>query len=297
MDITFIITTYNSSSTLENCLKSIFFQSPSHNKEIIVVDNFSNDRTEVISKKYTSSFFLKGPERSAQRNYGFSKASHNDVIYLDSDMILSPFFLDDLQLFLKNNNNPDALYINEKIIVSNFFNRIRDHERFFYSSTPIDSVRYIKKRLFNKVGGFDENLSGPEDWDLNNRVLKIFTPGLLISLIPHSKLDTLNPDIFMFYKNLMINLYDYSSSCIYHDERDINFIKHLSKKSYYSKDMNKYIDKWGRNNTFVKKQLGLRYRLFTVFFEKNKYIIFFKKFHLSIFIYFYKLFVYLRFKF
>ena len=60
--------------------------------------------------------------------------------------------------------------------------------------------------------------------------------------------------------------------------------------------MVKYIDKWGKNNDFVKKQLGLKYRLFTVFFEKNKYITFFKKFHLSALIYFYKFCVYLKFK-
>ena len=121
------------------------------------------------------------------------------------------------------------MYISEKIIINNFFLKLRDHGRYFYTGTPIDCVRYFKKSLFNQVGGFDENLSGPEDWDFNNKVLEIYSPKILTA-DKNFKTATLNDIVLKFYKNNNINLKKYSEPCFYHDEREIGFIKHIKKK-------------------------------------------------------------------
>ncbi|GAH55484.1 unnamed protein product, partial [marine sediment metagenome] len=63
-----------------------------------------------------------------------------------------------------------TLYIPEKIIGRGFWIKVRDLERSFYNATYIDCVRFIKKGAFDKVGGFDETLTGPEDWDFDRRV-------------------------------------------------------------------------------------------------------------------------------
>jgi glycosyltransferase involved in cell wall biosynthesis len=71
--VSIIIPTKNSAEFLEQCLISIKNQSYK-NIEIIVVDNFSKDSTREIAKRYGATIYLKGPERSAQRNYAAKKA-------------------------------------------------------------------------------------------------------------------------------------------------------------------------------------------------------------------------------
>lgn len=45
----------------------------------------------------------------------------------------------------------------------------------------------------------------------------------------------------------------------------------FEKKKSLCKDLNKYIEKWGKDDPEIKKQLGMRYRLFDVFVEKGKW--------------------------
>lgn len=290
MILSFVVTTYNSSLHIDNCLKSISFQI-NNDFEIIVVDNDSTDNTVDISKKYTDKIYNKGPERSAQRNFGIQKAISNNIIFLDSDMILSPFFVESLVTSI-NKDNPLALYIHEEIIICNLFTKIRNHERSFYTATPIDCVRYINKKFFNEIGNFDENLTGPEDWDLNNRVLRSYNPSLLETNISLLNFDTLSQDEKDFYKKCSIDIDPKRIPCVYHDEREIKFLDYINKKSYYSKSFSRYLNKWGKDNFFVKKQLGILNRFIFIFFEKGKYKIFFKKLHLSLLVYILKFIVY-----
>ena len=74
-----IVPTKNSERFLERCLKSIKSQTYK-NLEIIVVDNNSNDKTKEIAEKYTKLVFNKGPERSAQRNFGVLKSKGEFVL-------------------------------------------------------------------------------------------------------------------------------------------------------------------------------------------------------------------------
>ena len=67
--VSVIVPTKNSERTIERCLKSIKEQSYK-NIELIVVDNYSEDKTFEIANKYADKIIKKGPERSLQRNYG-----------------------------------------------------------------------------------------------------------------------------------------------------------------------------------------------------------------------------------
>lgn len=289
MSISIIITTYNSSNNIENCLNSIYFEKDVE-FEVIIVDNYSSDNTLDLSSKYTKNIYKKGPERSAQRNFGVKRSQYENILFLDSDMILSPFFLKYLFKYIKS-FNPQALYISEKIIVSNFFSKLRNHERYFYTGTPIDCVRFFKKSLFNHVGGFDEKFSGPEDWDFNNKILELYSPNILTA-DKNFETTIMSNSILKFYKKNNINLRKYSTPCFYHDEREVGFFEHIKKKSYYAKSLRSYIDKWGPNNKYVKKQLGPYYRFFLVFFENGKYQKFVIKFYLSLPMLIYKSLIY-----
>lgn len=212
-----------------------------NNIEIIVVDNDSKDSTKEIAGKYTGLVFDKGPERSAQRNYGMIDVSKGEyVLYIDADMILNDKVVMDCVDKIKKDPNVLALYISEMIMGEKFFSKVRRFERSFYDGTVIDCVRFIKREAFISVGGFDEDLTGPEDWDLDKKIRS------------QGKVDLIKTPI-------------------YHNERGFSLRQYLIKKSYYAKSFDRYIKKWGENDPDIKKQFGIWHRYFGVFIENGKW--------------------------
>ena len=100
--VSIIITTKNEEKNIENCLKSIRNQTYK-NIEIIVVDNYSEDNTINIAKKYTSKVYFRGPERSSQRNYGAEVSKGKYLFFLDADMIMAPNVVE--KCLTKNNTS------------------------------------------------------------------------------------------------------------------------------------------------------------------------------------------------
>ena len=236
--ISILVTTKNEEFNLVKNLLSIKNQTYI-NTEIIVVDNISNDKTKEIAKTYTEKVYNIGPERSAQRNFSVEMAKGKYIIYLDADMMLQPNLITEC---IKQIQDLDALYISEIVMGESFLCKIRRFERSFYDATSIDCVRFIKRDSFIKVGGFSLSLTGPEDFDLDK---KLKQAGYKFGLL----------------KNSYIN----------HDESNINLKNYLNKKSYYSKSFDKYKNKWGADDSDIKKQLGFYYRFVQVFTEQKKY--------------------------
>ena len=240
--VSIIIATKNEGRNIGNCLKSVREQSyPSSALEVIVVDNNSTDDTFKIAKSFTEKVYLKGPERSAQRNYGAQEAKGKYILYLDADMILSKEVVTECVAKCEDEDYI-ALYIPENIIGDGFWIKVRDFERSFYNASCIDAVRFIKRDNFLEINGFDEeNLaSGPEDWDFDRRIKETGDVGII-------------------------------GSPLYHNEGEFNLKKYLGKKGYYSKALDGYVRKWGKDDPIIKKQLGARYRLFGVFIENGKW--------------------------
>lgn len=76
----------NEESTIERCLESV----KDIADEIIIVDTGSNDKTKEITKKFTSKIydFMWIDDFSAARNFSFSLATKEYVLWLDADDIL-----------------------------------------------------------------------------------------------------------------------------------------------------------------------------------------------------------------
>ncbi|MDA1110868.1 MAG: glycosyltransferase, partial [Nitrospinae bacterium] len=169
--VSIVITTKNEEKNIENCLQSIAEQTyPQKLIETIVIDNQSSDRTKELSKNYTDLVFDKGPERSAQRNFGIlSIAKGAYILFLDADMILSPCLVDRCV----NKMLADdllGLYVPEIILGQSYWCQVRRFERSFYDGTVIDVARFVRKDVFERVEGFDESMSGPEDWDFDKKL-------------------------------------------------------------------------------------------------------------------------------
>jgi len=265
--VSVIITTKNEERVIEDCLRSIKEQTYS-NIEIIVVDNASTDRTKEIAKKYTDKIYDKGPERSAQRNYGMMEVAQGKyVIYVDADMLLSPSLIEACVKTINQSNNIVALHIPEIILGKSFFSKVRRFEREFYNGTVIDGARFFLKERFIETGGFDPKLSGPEDWDLDKKIKKLGK----ISLLSFPETFIGIEFVYNFIKEKGINFIPKYTS-IFHNETEVYLKKYLQKKSYYTKSFDTYIEKWGQKDVDIRKQLGFFYRYIGVFIEKKKWI-------------------------
>jgi len=221
--VSVIIPTRNSARTLAKCLESIKNQSYK-NIELIVVDNNSTDNTKEIAKQFTDKVFNFGPERSAQRNYGAKQAKGEYLLIHDSDIY---FNIDSVKecVELSEKENCEAIILPEKSIGIGFWARVKAFERSFYVGNDyMEGARFFKKDIYEKLGGYDENLTGPEDWDLTIRIRR------------------------ENYKICRTSLF------LEHDEGIINLFGSSQKKKYYARDM---FEKYAKKNPLeLKKQMS-----------------------------------------
>ncbi len=184
--VSVIVTTKNEKMHIENCLESISQQSYK-NIEIVLVDNNSTDNTKKLAKKYTPLVFNIGPERSVQRNFGAKKAKGIYLLFVDADMILSKNVVKECVKKFEEDKIA-GLIIPEKSIGKGFWTRVKAFERSLYEGDPsIEAARFFTSQVFREVGGYDENITGPEDWDLPKRVKEKYKIGRIKSFIEHNE--------------------------------------------------------------------------------------------------------------
>ncbi len=233
MRLTVVIPTRNEAANIANAIKA--FDGFADEVEIIVVDNSSTDNTCEIASSLGVKVLTSGPERSAQRNYGWRLAQGELVMFVDADMIVKSSTIREILA-----SNVDALYVRERRIGVGFRARVRNFERGFYEGTAIDGVRVVKRAILEKAGGYDESLIACEDWDLDRRLINVgaktaLTTGFLI-----------------------------------HNECTQTLLTLLKKKAYYAKSIARYRAKWP-NDEITRRQFGLAYRYFGVFVENGKW--------------------------
>lgn len=213
--VSLIITSKNEDSVIGKLLSSINKQTYK-NIEVILVDNNSSDNTLDIAKKYSNvKIHTFGPERSAQRNFGAKKSSGEYLFFMDADMELTPQVIENcVEKIYKE--KLDGVVIPEESKWVNFWGKVKAFERSFYSEKgdPVtDAARFFKKSVFIKVGGYDETITGPEDWDLPDRIRE---EGYKIGR---------------------------SSQRIYHHEQEISPRRLFKKKFYYGLNAHRYLKK------------------------------------------------------
>lgn len=210
-----IITTKNEEKNMANILESLKRQT-FKDFEIIVVDNNSSDKTKEISESYGAIVLNKGPERSAQRNYGVSKAKGEYVLILDADMILEKDVLEECVKVSSKDKEIKTITIKEEPMGDSFWAKCKKLELEFYSSNPnskTHAARFFDKKVFEEVGGYDLSLTGPEDWDLPERINQKYPKKY------------------------------FTNSKIYHNEGDYGLVRILRKKFYYAQKASTYIKK------------------------------------------------------
>ncbi len=171
--VSVLIPTYNSSVTIKECIKSIKAQTYD-NIEIIVIDNFSSDGTKTIAETLNVKSLSKGPERSAQMNYGVCKARGTYILRVDSDMILDR---DLIKKCLELCHSGSKAFVVPVFPHPNGPNNFWVTCRLLEQKMLLDDMinvapRFIDRDTFLSVGGYDETIVAWEDYDLHNRLLK-----------------------------------------------------------------------------------------------------------------------------
>ncbi len=206
MFFSFIIPVFNRPDEIKELLESFLALKGKHEYEIVVVEDGSTETSELVVKDYNNqlniSYYFKentGPGDS--RNYGMRKAKGNYFIILDSDVILPPNYLQEVDVFLSKNyydcfGGPDAAHASftnlQKAInfaMTSFITTggIRGGKQQVENFQPRSFNMGLSKKAFLDSGGFGKIHPG-EDPDLSLRLLRL---GYKTTLIE---------DAFVFHK-------------------------------------------------------------------------------------------------
>lgn len=182
--VSVIVPTRNSARTLGACLASVRSQSyPAI--ELVVVDNRSTDASAAIADRHAHIVAHTGPERSAQRNHGVAISSGSFVLIIDSDMVLGKRVVEEC-VEAASADGFAALVIPERSVGEGFWAACKALERSCYvGDDTIEAARFFTRDVYERYGGYDESMIGPEDWDLPARIRRHERIGRIEAEIVH----------------------------------------------------------------------------------------------------------------
>ncbi len=226
--ISIIIVCRNEEKYIKKCLDSVIQNNyPLELMEVLIIDGCSTDRTPEIVQEYQEKYpcvrLLNNPgiTAAAGLNIGLKNVSHDYIIRLDSHALYnkeyflrSVTYLDQYQAdnvggvleTLPSENTLIAQSIAK--VLSSTFGVGNSHFRTGVDKPKeVDTVPFgcFRKSLFEKIGGYNENLKRCEDIDLNIRIKKA---GGKIMLFPDIKLKYFSrPSLKIFIQHMFDNGY------------------------------------------------------------------------------------------
>lgn len=226
--LSLIVPVFNRPKEIDDLLESLC-QQTRKDFEVIVVEDGSTVKCESEAEKYSSIlnlhyFYKKNTGPGQSRNYGSEKASGNYLIFLDSDCVLSPQYIEVVQKRLSSNyadafGGPDRAAGNfttlQKAInyaMTSFFTTggIRGGSEKLDKFYPRSFNMGYSKAVYTATGGFSRMRFG-EDIDMSIRILdKGFKTALIKEAYVYHKRRT---SLRQFYKQVYnsgiarINLY------------------------------------------------------------------------------------------
>lgn len=166
--VSVVVPTRDSADVIGDCLRSLRSQSRPPD-EVVVCDGGSSDETRAIASSLGAVVVDHPPNRSAQRNRGADQATGTNLLFIDSDMRLTPEVI--AQCLDAMSDGVAAVVIPEVFVGDGFWAGVRGHERTFYNGVWwIEAARFYRADAFRASGGFDTEMIGPEDWDLDQRI-------------------------------------------------------------------------------------------------------------------------------
>jgi glycosyltransferase involved in cell wall biosynthesis len=188
LQFTIIIPVYNRPNEIDELLHSLVLQSFQKEFEIVIIEDGSNQKSDLIIEKYQEKlsikyFFKENSGASASRNFGMQNATGNYFIILDSDVLVPAHYLEELEKGLLENytdafGGADAAHSSftflQKAInysMTSFLTTggIRGKKNSVGKFQPRSFNMGISKKAFDSTNGFSDMLYG-EDIDLTFRL-------------------------------------------------------------------------------------------------------------------------------
>tara|TARA_B110000971_G_scaffold46915_1_gene46958 strand:- start:449 stop:1405 length:957 start_codon:yes stop_codon:yes gene_type:complete len=183
-----IIPVYNRPNEIDELLDSFTKQDFSDDFEVLIIEDGSTIKSDIIVKKYKSQlnikyFFKENTGAGASRNFGMQRALGNYFIILDSDVILPEHYLSEVKkgLDIKYTDafgGPDTAHesftpiqkaINYAMTSMLTTGGIRGKKQAFGKFQPRSFNLGLSKIVFEKTQGFSKMKNG-EDIDLTFRL-------------------------------------------------------------------------------------------------------------------------------
>ena len=173
MEISVVIPTFNEEKYIGRLLKSI--RDSGFDGEIIVVDNFSNDRTAEIARQYGAKVFRRKSNVSEARNFGARKSNGDVLVFLDADMVVGKGFFDEVRKKMKSSRvliyNPLGNDMSGKVSYFAFlFNKIVAQFIKVGLKYVTGGGVVVRRDFFEISGGFNENMPVAEDMEFVLRI-------------------------------------------------------------------------------------------------------------------------------
>lgn len=170
--LSIIIPTFNEADHLGATLDAL-----SKEHEIIVVDGSSTDATESVAGEYPVTF-VSAPARgrAAQMNHGVTVATGEILLFLHADTILSGAAVANLLR---------AMELEPELPGGGFFRYFDSKSQFLKITCWLANLRsqhwgiflgdqgiFVRREVFDTLGGFDESMPFGEDLDFSLRLRK-----------------------------------------------------------------------------------------------------------------------------
>ena len=162
--ISVLICTKNEEKMIKDCLESVKWAD-----EIVIIDDFSTDKTVEIAKKYGAEVFEnKWRGFSEQKNFGFKKTTGDWVLFLDADERVTPELRREILKVINLKDNPFSGYNIPRL------NNILGKDFYYGGWYPDYQRRLVEREKFKKWEG-----------KLHEIMLVYGTTGNLISKLYH----------------------------------------------------------------------------------------------------------------
>ncbi|MDH5611269.1 MAG: glycosyltransferase [Gammaproteobacteria bacterium] len=175
LKISFIIPAYNEEARIKTTIEEILKSIPEgFDAEIIVVDHGSQDKTrEIVSEMSVPVMLHPGGTIASLRNFGVKHAVGDILVFVDADVLLTESWMHRFQEIAPSLASGKQILtgswvsvpVNPNWIEKNWFKPLQKG-----SNTHINSGHMIiSKKLFDKIGGFNEELETGEDFEISMR--------------------------------------------------------------------------------------------------------------------------------
>ena len=187
-----IMPTYNREFCICNAVNSVLNQTY-QNFELIIVDDGSTDGTEnLVLKKYKREIeqgkikYIKGKNGGVckARNIGLAVAQNEWIAYIDSDNEIVPEFLEIFAANILDHPTIKLFYAKLICMVSRKIVGKRFQMKDIKNSNFIDLGTFVHHRkIYNQLGGFDENMTRLVDWELIVRYTEKYFPYFINKIV------------------------------------------------------------------------------------------------------------------